>query len=101
MDYGMSNLRNVARAFERAGAKPRVTRDPRQVREADRLVVPGVGAMADAMGALEKLGLVNALHERIASGRRYLGICLGLHILLERGYKKLLCTKIRKGHQSS
>ena len=85
VDYGMGNLRNVARALERAGARPRVTQDPRQVREADRLIVPGVGAMDDAMGALDKLGLIEALRERIVSGRPYLGICIGLHILMERG----------------
>ncbi len=81
----MGNLRSVARALERAGAKPRVSRDPDEVRSADRLVLPGVGACGDAMLGLRRAGLVPALKERIRSGRPYLGICLGLHVLLERG----------------
>ena len=85
VDYGMGNLRNVGRAFERAGARPRVTTDPDEILRSDRLVVPGVGALGDAMGALEKLGLVGPLRERIQDGRPYLGICVGLQVLLEEG----------------
>ena len=85
VDYGMGNLRNVGRAFERAGARPRVTTDPDEILRSDRLVVPGVGALGDAMGALEKLGLVGPLRERIQDGRPYLGICVGLQVLLDEG----------------
>ena len=85
VDFGMGNLRSVARALERADAKPRVSRDPDEVRGADRVVLPGVGSCGDAMAALRQAGLVEALRERIAAGRPYLGICLGLHVLLERG----------------
>lgn len=81
----MSNLRNVARSFERAGAKPVISRDPDEVRRADRLAVPGVGALGDAMRALEARGLGDPLRERIPDGRPFLGICIGLQILLERG----------------
>ncbi len=81
----MGNLRNVARALERAGAKARVTMDPDQVLRADRLVVPGVGALGDAMRCLTQRGLASALRERIPNGRPYLGICIGLQILLEQG----------------
>ena len=81
----MGNLRNVGRALERAGARARVTRDPEQVLRADRLVVPGVGALGDAMACLDRSGLSPALRERIGDGRPYLGICVGLQILLEQG----------------
>jgi glutamine amidotransferase len=84
IDFGMGNLRNVARALERAGAKPRVSTDPDEVRRADRVVLPGVGAAGDALNSLRESGLFGALRERFAAGRPYLGICLGLHVLLER-----------------
>ncbi len=85
VDYGMGNLRNVGRALERAGARPRVTQDPEHVRRADRLVVPGVGALGDAMRCLDQRGLSSALRERVGDGRPYLGICVGLQVLLEQG----------------
>jgi len=85
VDFGMGNLRSVARALERAGAKPFVTRDPERVLRADRVVLPGVGALDDCMRGLAEPGLDEALRERIAAGRPYLGICLGLQVLFESG----------------
>ncbi len=84
VDYGMGNLRSVARAFERAGAKPRVSADPDEVRSADRVVVPGAGAAGDAMRALDASGLSEALRERFRQGRPYLGLCVGLQVLFDR-----------------
>jgi glutamine amidotransferase len=83
VDYGMGNLPNVTRALERAGARVTVTSDPDVVRRAERLVVPGVGAAGDAMAALRARGLDAALVERIRAGTPFLGICLGLQVLLE------------------
>ncbi len=83
VDYGMGNLRSVARAFERTGAKPRVSTDPDEVRNADRVVVPGAGAAGDAMRGLEAGGMADALRERVAAGRPYLGLCVGLQVLFE------------------
>jgi glutamine amidotransferase len=83
VDYGMGNLPNVARALERAGAQVQITADPDRVRRADRLVVPGVGAAGDAMAALRANGLDTALVERIRAGTPFLGICLGLQVLLD------------------
>ncbi len=83
VDYGMGNLRNVARAIERAGGRARVTRDPDALRRADRLVVPGVGACGDAMQKLHAAGLVQAIREYVRSGRMFLGICIGMQLLLE------------------
>ena len=84
VDFGMGNLRNVARALERAGAKPRVSVDGDELRRADRVILPGVGACGDAMRGLCEAGLVEPLRERLRAGRPYLGICLGLQLLLER-----------------
>jgi glutamine amidotransferase len=65
VDFGMGNLRSVARALERAGAKPSVTADPSEVLRADRVVLPGVGALGDCMRGLARLGVEEALRERI------------------------------------
>ena len=84
VDFGMGNLRSVARSLERAGATPtRLTVDPTDVLQADRVVVPGVGACGDAMGALRRHGLDDAIAQRVRSARPLLGICLGLHVLFE------------------
>jgi glutamine amidotransferase len=85
VDFGMGNLRSVARALERAGAKPSVSADPSEVLRADRVVLPGVGALGDCMRGLASLGMDEALQERIAQGRPYLGLCLGLQVLFEAG----------------
>lgn len=83
VDYGMGNLRSVARAFERVGAKPSVSSDPDEVRSADRVVVPGAGAAGDAMEGLRTHGLCEALGERFDTGRPYLGLCVGLQVLFD------------------
>jgi glutamine amidotransferase len=98
VDHGMGNLRSVARALEHAGAKPRISTDPDEVRRADRIVVPGVGSLGDCMRALRERGLDEALRERLARGRPYLGICLGLHVLLESGEEgKARCLGVVPG----
>lgn len=83
VDYGMGNLPNVVRALGRAGAAARVVGDPDELRRAERVVVPGVGACGDAMANLRAKGLDRALVEWLDLGRPFLGICLGLQILLE------------------
>jgi glutamine amidotransferase len=83
VDSGSGNLRSVERALALAGGQPLVTSDPDAVRRADRVVVPGQGAFADCMAALRARGLDRAIAEVVASGRPYLGICLGLQILFD------------------
>jgi len=83
IDYGSGNLRSVARALERSGLAPEVTADPGAVRGADGVVLPGVGAFADAMAHLAEKGLDQAVRDAIESGRPYLGLCLGLQVLFE------------------
>ena len=83
VDYGMGNLRSVQKAFERIGQAAEVSDKPEVVASADRLVVPGVGAFADAMSALRSRGLVAPIRSFCASGRPLLGICLGLQVLFD------------------
>lgn len=81
VDYERGNLRSVQKALECVGAEVTVSRDPEVIAMADKLILPGVGAFADCMENLEKFGLVEAIKEFIASGRLFLGICLGLQLL--------------------
>lgn len=87
IDYGMGNLRSVQKAFERLGLQAHVTDDPEKVRQAERLVLPGVGAFGDAMTGLERRGLIKPILRFIESGRPFLGICLGLQLLFEKSYE--------------
>jgi len=83
VDYGAGNLRSVAKALARSGVEAKVTSDPSDVRHADGVVLPGVGAFADAATSLAAKGLDEAVRESIESGRPYLGICLGLQLLFD------------------
>jgi glutamine amidotransferase len=83
IDYGVSNLLSVQRGFEYCGAKVILTSDPEKILSAKRVVLPGVGAFADAMQALEDLGLVNTIRELALRKTPLLGICLGMQLLLE------------------
>ena len=83
IDYESGNLRSVARAVERAGVTPNVTSDPAALDSADGVILPGVGSGPAAMTALESRGLVRPLLAYIAGGRPFLGVCLGLQLLLD------------------
>lgn len=83
LDYGMCNMLNVARAFERAGADLKVTENPRDAAGAERLVVPGVGAFADSMIEVTQRGHGDAIRAFAESGRPLMGICVGMQILFE------------------
>ena len=93
VDYGSGNLHSAAKAFERAAreqslAQPiLLTSDPDQVRRADRVVLPGVGAFADCRRGLDRVtGMVEALEETVrVRGRPFLGICVGMQLMAERG----------------
>jgi glutamine amidotransferase len=86
VDYGMGNLRSVSKALEHVapGAEVQVTADPRAIRAADRVVVPGQGALPDCMRQLGSGGAREAVLEALEV-KPYLGICLGLQMLFERG----------------
>jgi len=83
IDYGMGNLRSVEKAFQYIGFKAVITDDPATIAAADEAVLPGVGAFADAMDTLTQKGLDKAIYSFINSGRPFLGICLGLQLLME------------------
>ena len=83
LDYGMGNLRSVARALERAGGRVVVTGEPAVAHRADALVVPGVGAFGACMDALRASRLEQPALEAAASGRPFLGICVGMQMLFD------------------
>jgi glutamine amidotransferase len=87
VDFGAGNLRSVAKALERSGVSPEVSADPAVVRRADGVVLPGVGAFADAVASLAKTGLDDAVRNRLAARRPYLGLCLGLQVLFDEGHE--------------
>ena len=88
IDYGMGNLHSVAKALEHAtsftngtSSKVRVTADKNQIREADRVVLPGVGAMRDCMGEMQRLDLIEIIKQS-AANKPFLGVCIGMQALL-------------------
>jgi imidazole glycerol-phosphate synthase subunit HisH len=83
LDYGMGNLRSVAKALEHVGAEPVLTDSAARVREADRVVLPGVGAMPKAMDRVRALALDALLRERVEAGVPVLGLCMGMQLLFE------------------
>lgn len=83
IDYGMGNLHSVNKALKAVGAEVEVTSDAAAIASADKIILPGVGAFGDCMANLEKYGLVPVIQEVLASGKPFLGICLGLQLLFE------------------
>ena len=83
LDYGMGNLRSVARAVDRAGAEPVVTPDADEVLAADALVVPGVGAFGACMANLRRAGLDRTILRFAETGRPLVGVCLGMQVLFD------------------
>ena len=83
LDYGMGNLRSVAKALEHVGADPELTADPRRVAEADGVVLPGVGAMPKAMEHVRRLGLDELMRERVVAGVPAIGVCMGMQLLFD------------------
>ncbi len=85
IDYGMGNLRSVQKALEKMGASAIITQNPQDIKKADKVVLPGVGAMKSAMERLESLGLIPIINEVIKDQKPFLGICLGFQLLFESG----------------
>jgi glutamine amidotransferase len=83
VDYGMGNLLSVCRAIEHCGAIPRLTSSPADIEGAERLILPGVGAFEDGMNGLRERQLVEPVRAYCASGRPFLGICLGMQMMME------------------
>jgi glutamine amidotransferase len=87
IDYGMANLRSVQKAFESVGAAARIVSTPEEIERADRIVLPGVGAFADAVRTLRDKQMVEPILAHIKRGLPFLGICLGLQMLFDVGYE--------------
>ena len=85
VDYGIGNVFSVTRAFENIGAEVTLTSDPELIAVADRLVLPGVGAFGKAADRLRELGHDQAISQQMSSGRPFLGICVGMQLLMETG----------------
>ena len=86
IDYGVGNLFSLASSLKSLGLETAVTRDPAMIRAADRIILPGVGAFADAMTKLEATGLVPVLRQEVQR-KPLLGICLGMQLLFEKSYE--------------
>jgi imidazole glycerol-phosphate synthase subunit HisH len=82
VDYGVGNMHSVKKALVHEGADVVISSDPIDARRADRLVLPGVGAFADCMREIRKRHLVEALQEYLSTGRPFLGICVGMQVML-------------------
>ena len=82
IDYGAGNLCSVVNALKKLGYQPTVTTEPKEVLRADAVILPGVGAAADTMAGLKRLELIEPIGEYIAANRPFLGICIGLQVLL-------------------
>jgi glutamine amidotransferase len=94
IDYGAGNLRSVVNALSRLGYRPRITSSPADVVNAEAVILPGVGAAADTMASLERLGLISSVLQYVAEDRPFLGVCIGLQLLFsgteEGGWHKCL-----------
>lgn len=84
INYGAGNLRSVVNAVSRLGYQSKVTSSPAEVLNAQAVILPGVGAAADTMANLQRLGLTSPIQRFIAEGRPFLGICIGLQVLFTR-----------------
>jgi len=87
IDYRMGNLRSVQKALERVGGSPRLVRRPAELARAEKIVLPGVAAFADAMEQLGSQGLIEPIVRAIGQGTPYLGFCLGLQLLFDVSYE--------------
>ena len=87
IDYGVGNLFSIKSSFETVGADTVVTSDPETIRNADKIMLPGVGAFEDAARKLKESGLAKIVKEEAAKGKPLLGVCLGMQLLFERSHE--------------
>jgi len=83
IDYCMGNIHSVAKSIQVSGAEPVITNKKSEISLADKIILPGVGAFDDAMAELKKLDLISVIHQQVNCKKPFLGICLGMQILLE------------------
>lgn len=87
IDYGVGNLFSLCSSLNMIGAKSVVTSDADEIRKADKIILPGVGAFADAIGKLRALGLDKVIIDEARAGKPIMGICLGMQLLFEKSYE--------------
>ncbi|MEG0642197.1 MAG: imidazole glycerol phosphate synthase subunit HisH [Clostridium sp.] len=87
IDYGVGNLKSIYNSLQRLSIDSVVTKDEDVINNADKIILPGVGAFNDAMESLRKSGLIKCIKENVENGKPILGICLGMQILYEKGYE--------------
>ena len=84
IDYGVGNLYSLCSSLKYIGAECIVTSDIQEIKKADKLILPGVGAFGDAIAKLRATGLDKVITEQAASGKDIMGICLGMQLIFER-----------------
>lgn len=87
IDYGMGNLKSVYNALKKIDCDCVITKNHDEIKKADKLILPGVGAFPDCMDNLRKSGLIDLIKEEVKNGKYLLGICLGMQVLFEKGYE--------------
>ena len=85
IDYGAGNVRSVHKALATVGADVTLTQVPDPIADAEKVVLPGVGAFGDCISSLRRAGLVEAIHQAVEQGKPFLGICVGMQVLFEEG----------------
>jgi glutamine amidotransferase len=83
LDYGIGNIQSISNAVEHIGAQALITRKENEILAADALILPGVGAFAKGMSNLNEFGLIDSIYKFVDSGKPFLGVCLGMQMLLE------------------
>ncbi|WLD27839.1 Imidazole glycerol phosphate synthase subunit HisH [Clostridioides difficile] len=87
VDYGLGNIDSVFRGFKKAGIETKISNNLNEIKEANSLILPGVGAFRDSINALNKLDLVPIIKEHVSKGKFLIGICLGMQLLYEKSYE--------------
>lgn len=87
VDYGVGNIFSLYSSFKYIGAEVVLTSDPEKIKKADKIILPGVGAFADAAKKLRESGLADVVVEEVKNGKPLLGICLGMQMLFERSFE--------------
>ncbi|MBR2916930.1 MAG: imidazole glycerol phosphate synthase subunit HisH [Clostridia bacterium] len=87
IDYGVGNLFSLKSSFDKIGQKTMVTGDPNEIKKADKIILPGVGAFEDAARKLRESGLFDLIIEEARSGKPLLGICLGMQLLFDKSFE--------------
>lgn len=91
IDYGMGNLHSVVNALNHIGAECMISSNPEDLKKADKLILPGVGAFPEAMKHLQEAGLIEIIKDEVNKGKPFLGICLGMQIAFEKGFENEEC----------